>query len=447
MYDLTIIGAGSAGISAYKVARKHTDNIALLQHGSLGTTCARVGCMPSKALIHPAFIIGQLHKLQQEGLVQGELKADQPAILRHVRTLRDRFAGSAAEETESFSGFEEGAPRFMDDHHLEVNGRTIETRATIIATGTSPRIPKAFESVKDYCLTTDTLFEQDDVPERIGIIGMGAIGAEMACALSALGCDVVAFQRTDTIAGLAHPELNQMMIAYFRKHMQLEMRADVQAELKDGSVCLTANEKSYHVDKVLIAAGRAPNLNGLQLENTSASLNEQGFPHFDPYTLKLENAPIYMAGDVNKCYEILHEAVDEGKFAARHALGLETGDLRRTPLTMVFTHPNIASIGISYDQAVKCGAAIGSVDFSSQGRSRIILQNDGRLYLYADRQTGQLLGAEMVAPAGEHMAHLLALAIGQKLTVEAMLTMPFYHPVVEEGLKTALVSTLKAIKK
>ncbi|PIE79242.1 MAG: dihydrolipoamide dehydrogenase, partial [Chloroflexi bacterium] len=153
---------------------------------------------------------------------------------------------------------------------------------------------------------------------------------------------------------------------------------------------------------------------------------------------------IFIAGDASDQAALLHEAADQGRIAGDNAGRFPeiTGGLRRSHLAVVFCDPQIAVVGESY--AGLCARlgddrfAIGEVDFSGQGRARTVLRNSGLLRVYADRKSGRFLGAEMVAPDGEHLGHLLAWAHQQELTVGEILDLPFYHPVVEEGLRTAL---------
>jgi dihydrolipoamide dehydrogenase len=195
-------------------------------------------------------------------------------------------------------------------------------------------------------------------------------------------------------------------------------------------------------DYLLAATGRRPDVAGLGLENTSLELDEHGIPVFDPCTMQCGDSAIFMAGDFNNFRPILHEAADEGRTAGENAARFPEvrAGLRRVPMGIVFTEPNIAVVGEGFAalQARNCPLAIGSVDFESQGRSRVMLQNQGLLRVYGEMGSAQFLGAEMAGPRAEHLAHLLAWSLQQKLTVPEMLDMPYYHPVVEEGLRTAL---------
>jgi dihydrolipoamide dehydrogenase len=179
------------------------------------------------------------------------------------------------------------------------------------------------------------------------------------------------------------------------------------------------------------------------IAHTGLELDANGIPRFDSRTMQCGDSHIFMAGDANNERPVLPEAADHGKIAGDNAgryPDVRPG-LRRTPLTIAFTEPNIATLGANYRTLCADGMpkfAVGMVSFDNQGRSRVMLQNRGMLRAYGEYGTGRFLGAEMSAPAGEHLAHTLAWACQARMTVEQMLEMPFYHPVVEEGVRTAL---------
>ena len=183
------------------------------------------------------------------------------------------------------------------------------------------------------------------------------------------------------------------------------------------------------------------------LDQTTLKLDAKGVPSFDPATTRTASAdgasPVFIAGDAGNFIPLLHEATDEGRIAggnaARLALGKPvTPGLRRAPIGIVFTDPQIGIVGGGFHSMTPGTFATGQVSFEDQGRSRILLRNKGLLNVYGDLATGRFLGAEMLAPGAEHLAHLLAWALQNKMTVAELLKMPFYHPVIEEGLRTAL---------
>jgi len=199
-------------------------------------------------------------------------------------------------------------------------------------------------------------------------------------------------------------------------------------------------DRTAKVDFVIAATGRTPNVRGLSLENTSLRLDERGVPLFDRNTMQCGDSAIFIAGDAGDELPVLHEAADEGRIAGENAARYP--DVRpaprRTPLAIVFSDPQLAVVGTRFAGLEPGTFVTGAVSFEDQGRSRVMLRNVGLLHVYADIATGRLVGAEMIGPDAEHLAHLLSWAMAVDLTVERTLAMPFYHPVVEEGLRTAL---------
>ena len=196
-------------------------------------------------------------------------------------------------------------------------------------------------------------------------------------------------------------------------------------------------------DYALAATGRAPNVAALGLETTGLLLNERGVPVFDRHTMQCGDSPIFIAGDAANEHPLLHEAADQGRIAGANAGSYPNvhAGLRRTPLGIVFTEPQVASVGLNLDeieQRFQSDYAVGQVSFEDQGRSRVMLLNKGMLKVYALAGSGLFLGAEMFGPMAEHLGHLLAWAAQKRMAVSEMLDMPYYHPVIEEGLRTAL---------
>lgn len=439
---LVIIGAGTAGLTALKEAQRITQDVVLINDGLYGTTCARVGCMPSKALLAPAHAFHHRTFLAQAGVRGTEaLSVDLPAVLSRVRSLRDRFIAGPIQLAESLGKRSlRGRPRFLDPHTLELGQEWIETEATVIATGSRPVVPEPWRNLGSRVLTSDDIFEQKDLLPRVAVIGLGGIGTELGQALAQLGLQVTGFTRAETVAGLTDPKVSQAMIHSLRTDMQVCTGTEVHLEPGDDTaVRVLTGDRAVEVDWVLASIGRRPNLEGLGLENLDLELDQHGVPVFDPATLRLGKHPIYIAGDVNGVRPILHEAADEGRIAAYLALHPEAECLaRRAALSIVFTEPSVARVGQSYAMLETKDIVIGEADFSRQARALMAGRNAGCLRVYASIPDARLLGAELAVPEGEHLAHLLAWVIQQGLTVDDVLQLPFYHPVVEEGLRSAL---------
>lgn len=440
VHDVIILGAGTAGLAALREVRKRSDDFLLVNAGPWGTTCARIGCMPSKVLIEAANAFQARTRLEAFG-VRGadKLSVDIPAVLERVRSLRDFYVSGVLKATDDLGGRRiDGRARLLGPGRVEVDGRELRARSLIIATGSRPVLPPAWATLGDRVFTTDTLFERTNLPRRLGVVGLGAIGIEMAQALARLGIEVHAFARSGRLAGLRDPAINATLRALLEQEFTLHTGHEVELEAAGDGVLVRAGDQHVEVDAVLVAIGRRPNLDGLGLETLGVPLDDKGQPRIEPGELQVGDTRVFLAGDVNAHAPILHEAADEGFIAGRNALADSPACFRRrTPLGLVFSDPPTAFVGTRHD-ALPEGAVTGAVDFSRQGRARAAQKNAGLLHVYAQRESGRLLGAELCAPGGEQLAHLLALAVDQRLTVFDLLRMPIYHPVLEEGLRTAL---------
>lgn len=444
-YDVIIIGAGSAGLSAVSVVQKKTDSFLLIDQGPLGTTCARVGCMPSKVLLQVAHDVRRGRCLLDKGLVKGHWEVDRAAVMREVRKYRDHFVSFVLEDLQDLGErFIQGRAEFIGPNVLRIDGKTeVKAKSVIVATGSEPIIPEPFRPFKSSIVTTDEFFEMEDLPSRWAVIGLGPIGLEMGQGLSSLGCEVTGYDAANEIAGLKDPKVNAAAIEAVGKSLPLLLGQKTMLEGKNGSVQVIASGQRQTVDKVLMAVGRRPRVQGMGLENIGARFDEKGHPRFDPKTARIEGTPHFIAGDADSRAPIQHEAVFEGRKAARNSLMDKPEAVEdAVRLGIVFTEPNIGSVGEHFSEI---GDAItGEVTFEDQGRSKIMDQNVGRLHIYAERSSGRIIGAEFAAPAGEHLALLISCFIQQNMTLADALRLPYYHPTVEEGLRSALKMAAKA---
>jgi dihydrolipoamide dehydrogenase len=444
--DVIIIGAGSAGLAALREVQKRTRNFVIINDGSWGTVCARVGCMPSKTLIEAANAFHRRKTFDEFGIRGGEhLTLDIAAALRRVRGLRDGFVASTLEATERLGERAiSGRARLLGVGRIEVNGRELHARSIVIATGSRPVVPTSWRGVSwrtlsKQVLTTDTLFEQEALPSHMAVLGLGPIGIEMAQALSRLGINMIVFSESTTIAGLTDPLVNAVALELLGHEFPLHLGKKADLDIIESGVQVCTGTEKVVVGSVLAALGRQPNIDDLGLETLGIELNEQGLPPVDPHTMQVGDLPVFMAGDADAQTPLLHEAADDGHIAGINAMRATPFCFaRRVPLTIVFSDPGIATVGSRLQSLDPKNILTGEVRFEHQSRARAAQRNKGILRLYAEPGSGRLLGAEMCAPAAEHMAHLLALAIERSLTVRDMLRLPFYHPVLEEGLRTAL---------
>ena len=447
--DVAIIGAGSAGLFALSQVRRKTDNYVLIDGGELGTTCARVGCMPSKVMIQVADDYHRRSIFEREGIDGAdELGLDKPAIMEHVQDLRDVFVDKTLGVTDALDEAHliDGYASFVDDHNIEVNGERYKAKSIVIATGTVPIVPEAWLSFRDDIITTDEIFELEDLPASMAVIGLGSIGLEIGQALSRLGVEVAGVDLLENVAKLDDPVVNTLAVEAIGKEFPLWLGEAAQLEKTDAGIRVSSGDKEVVVEKVLASLGRRPNFDQLGLENTSLDLDEKGVPLFNAETMQCGNTTIYIAGDVNMDRPLLHEAGHEGRVAGYNAVRQSAVAFRRkTQLAITFCDPNIATVGAQLNELDASKIAIAEMQFGPVGRALIIGKNRGVLRLYVNKADGLVLGAAMACVKGEHLAHLLAWSIQQGMTVFDMLKMPFYHPVIEEALQGALYGVLSEL--
>lgn len=442
--DVAIIGAGTSGLNAMGQVRRAGKRFVLINGGELGTTCARVGCMPSKAIIQVAEDFHR-RKLFDRYCIEGGdgLTIDVPEVMEFVQDMRDIFVDRVLQGSTDEMGdeFIEGYARFAAPNRLEVGAEEIEADKIVIAAGSTPIVPKSWRAFGDRVVTTDEFFELETLPQSMAVIGLGVIGLELGQTLHRLGVEVVGIDALEHIGGLSDPLVNAEAVKVIGKEFPLWMGnpADL-SEGKAGRIRVTAGEHVAEVDKVLVCIGRRPFLDHLGLEKLGVELNERGLPDYDPQTMQIHNLPVFLAGDVNGDAPILHEASAEGKIAGFNASQDAVTRFSRNPkLAITFCDPNIVTVGQTWASlADNPDVVAGEMRLGPVGRALIMGKNKGIIRVYADRGTGSLLGGEMIAPKGDSLGHILAWAIQQKLTVFDTLTLPFYHPTLEEALQGAL---------
>jgi dihydrolipoamide dehydrogenase len=328
----------------------------------------------------------------------------------------------------------------------------VHAQRIVIATGSRPAVPRGWrEKLGDRLIVNDDVFEWRDLPRSVAVVGAGVIGLELSMALARLGVRVRLLGRRGSVGPLTDPAVlakahnivsGALAFSSHTEHVDVSRDGDMVA------VSFTEHGETHseQFDYVLVAAGRDSNLGGLGLENAGIALDQRGIPEVDRYTGQIAgqigNSHIFMAGDVTDHLPLLHEAADDGRIAGDNVGRFPDVRVspRRAPLVIVFSDPQIMIAGESHRdlEARQAAFEAGEESFDDQGRSRVMAQNLGLIRVYGEQHTGRFLGAEMIGPAAEHIGHLLAWAVQHELTVQQMLNSPFYHPVIEEGVRTAL---------
>ena len=418
--DVLIIGAGTAGYVAFRAARKHTQNVKILNAGHWGTTCAMEGCMPSKLLIAAAENAHQFEVSPTYGVNLGKPEIDRKGVMNWMHHYREKWAfglhnrATQPSDNEYYNNHIQGKGKFYDANTVQTDqGELIKFKSCVIATGSTPRLPENLNFKKT--ITTDSIFNLTELPESLAIVGAGVIALELGQAMSRLGVKVKFFIRDNNIGRFSDPVVKETANAIFNDKLDFEVVSNMTEE----------TFKDY--DNVLVAAGRIPNV-------------VEGIPYTyeDRRDSSTNYDNIFIAGDVTGQMTLQHEAADEGHIAGDNAGRVAVGLLKtdghlRSPLAVVFTDPQIMYVGEPWDHRYK----VGTIDWSNQGRSNIMQKAEGITRLYFDSDDN-FVGAEGIGPDAEHHAHWLAMAHQMELTRQQMIDMPFYHPTTIEGIRTAL---------
>lgn len=440
--DVAVIGSGHAGLNAIKEIRKVTDNYVLINGGQLGTTCARIGCMPSKVALHLAETYNGRTHYPSLGITGSEtIGIDIPQAMERIRDLRDMFVDLILANTTDEMGetLIEGYASFIDARTIRAGDQIIRTKATVIATGARSVVPPEWHSLGDGLLTVETLFDLETLPESIAVLGLGPIGVELGQALHRLGVRVVGIERGETIARIADPVVNRTAIDIIRRDFPLWLGAEASIDRRSGGFRVKAGDQEVEVEQLLIATGRRPNVDRLGLWRLGVASDGQGMPRYNPLTMQIDGLPVYIAGDAAGGLGTLQQSADQGRVAGYNAARPFPAQFKpKTPMSIVFCEPNIASVGAPWTELDEGNTAVGEVRFGPVGRAVIMGRNRGILRIYADKRSGQILGATMVGTHCEHLAHLLAWAVEKRMTVADALRMPYYHPVLEEAIQDGL---------
>jgi dihydrolipoamide dehydrogenase len=424
--------------------------------------CARAGCMPSKLLLAAAKAARQVRTAEQFGVKPGAIEIDGAAVVARVQRERDRFVGFVVESTEELPEEQRlcGWARFVGPTTLEVHSGDdrirIDAKTVVITAGTTPSIPPPLRDLGDRVLTSDSVFDLPTLPKSLAVVGAGVIGLELGQAMDQLGVRTSILDIGDRMplgtSAVMQDHARELFGARLDLHMGIR---DLKAQAHEGGVVLSWTDADGHAregtfEYVLAATGRRPQLDRLDLQHAGIELDERGMPKFwDERTTQIGDTPIFLAGDITGVRPLLHEAAAEGNIAGSNAALYPDvrAHVRQIPLGIMFSDPNVAIVGkIPGPDGEGYEWEVGEIDYANQGRARVIGQPYGRVRIYASCSGGKLIGAEMIGPQVEHMAHLLAWSIEQGMTAPRVREMPFYHPTLEEGLRTAVHDLARKLK-
>lgn len=442
--DYVVIGGGSAGYAAARTAREFLENVAIIDDAEqLGGLCILRGCMPSKTLIYSAEVLHLAQQAEKFGLKIPQACADMAAIHRRKLAIIDDFASDRREQLESgrFHLIRDRA-RFMDEKSLvlEKSGDRITADHFIIATGSSVNTPDIPGLAETPHWTSDEVLDLDFLPESVIVLGGGIVACELAQFLNRVGSRVILIQRSPTLLKEASPEASEVVARAFRDE-GIDLHTDTQlvSVEKDGVGILVTFSKDGTTRQVgaahlFNALGRKPNTRNLGLENAGVETHESGHIRVNAMQ-QTANPRIHAAGDVAGPHEIVHLAIRQGEVAARNACGKSTHPVNLDTRTgVVFTDPQIATAGISLAEAEQRGihTIFASYPFDDHGKAILMEAKYGYVKVWADRESGMVIGAECVGKDAGELIHAIAVAISLGAGPADLLKVHWHHPTLSE---------------
>ena len=456
-YDLIIIGAGSAAFAGAIKASEAGYHVAVVEKSTIGGTCVNIGCIPSKALLRAGEAYWQNGHHPIEGISTSTGSIDLGAVVAQKDTLVADLRKAKYTDLIADYGFEviQGAARFTDPRTIEVNGDSISAKVFIIATGASPAIPPIPGlSDTDY-LTSTTALDLKDIPDRLAVIGANAIGLELGQFFQHVGSSVTFIDIADRIAPFEEPEVSAVLS---------QVITDQGGSVYVGAQVLKVNQAKDHIDiyisvagkqvvipadKILVATGRRPNTEELDLVSAGIETGATGAIAVDSQ-LRTTNDRVFAAGDVTGAPQFVYVSAYEGALAVDNALlgaGREI-DLRGLP-RVTFTLPQIASAGITESQALKSGrnTIVSILPLSAVPRALVNHDTAGLVKLVADATTKQLLGASIVSENAGEIIQSAVLAIRHNITVDELADTFYPYLTMAESIKLAAQSFDRDVSK
>ncbi len=447
LYDLAVVGAGSAGFSAAITAAEKGAQVALVGHGLIGGTCVNIGCVPSKTLIratetlHHAEFAKRFHGIKATACIE-----DWRTVVRQkdelVASLRQAKYADLLPSYNNIS-YLEGKARLVAGG-LEFNGARITAGKVIIASGARPSIPAIAGIDTIPYLTSTTALELEVLPKSLLVIGGGYIGTELAQMFSRAGVDVTLVFRSRLLPE-AEPEIGEALQEYLADEGITILGGVSYESIRRSAAGITlvvqrdGRNEMIETEQVLVTTGRTPNTDGLGLEELGIVLSSHGAIVVDDW-MRTTRPGVYAAGDVTGRDPFVYMAAYGAKLAAKNALNGDSLRYDNSAMpAVVFTDPQVASVGATEAAARAAGHDVRTsvLPLSYVPRALAARDTRGLIKLVADGKTRILLGAHILAPEGSDSIQTAALAICQGLTIDDLAAMIFPYLTTVEGLKLA----------
>ncbi|MHB1285775.1 MAG: dihydrolipoyl dehydrogenase family protein [Leptospirales bacterium] len=446
-HEILVIGAGSAGRYAARAAAFLGKKVTLVESGPFGGLCILKGCMPSKALLRPAHTLYQVnHHLHEMGLrLEGKILPDIPQMIRQKNAMIQEMANDALHGIENTEGvtLRRGAFSFTGPHAGQLDGTPVTFEKAVIATGSRIKIPAIPSLQKEWILTSDMVLDLEELPRSILVMGGGPAGLELGQYLSHLGATV---SLVDTNINW-HPQVDhalgrQYLDALESQGMAIYLGIRKEEFITRGNTPIfrfQIADKQHEIpfDKVLIATGRKPDTESLNLPAANINTFRHGHVHVDNF-LRTSNLQIYAAGDVTGILPVLNFATFQGEHAGRNA-ALATPVPVRSPLVpiAIFTEPEYARVGMTETQAHerKIPVKTGRISFSELGKAIVNRQTQGGLKIISHAKTREILGVELFGTGASDLIHTLTVAMHFHSTIDQYQEILHIHPTFSEIFK------------
>jgi dihydrolipoamide dehydrogenase len=433
--------------------------VACIEAEKLGGVCLNIGCIPTKALLTSAFMVQEMREGEKHGISAADLKIEMGPAQERSRKVADQLnRGVTGLFKKNKVTHVEGYGRLSGKGKVEVEGadgnkETYEAKHIILATGSRPRSLPFLEIDGEHVWSSDDALMQKEAPKRLAIVGAGAIGMEFADVFQAYGSAVTVIEALDRILPLEDAEISKELQKIYTKKRGMTFHVGARlekTEVKGGGVVLTfkdkdGNEQTLEADKVLSAVGRIPNTEDLGLDKAGVKLTEKGgFIQVDEW-MRTNVEGVYAVGDCAGRQLLAHKASHEGVVCVEKIAGEVHGpvDYDNIP-NCTYCHPEVASVGMTEEQAREAGhdVQVGKFPFIGNGRALAGGHADGFIKVIRDKKYSEILGAHMIGP---HATELIAeFVVGRHLesTVEEMDKAMHPHPTLSEAVAEAALAAL-----
>ena len=453
-FDVVIIGGGAGGLFASSVANTLGAKTALLEKKRLGGDCTWFGCMPSKAILKSASVANLLKRHSKFGLaVEDNFHLNPSKALMYVRGVVEEISTHHPAEVFEKRGIKVifGPPQFIDKNTIEINGKRLTSKKFIICTGSHPMIPP-IEGLKNIeYLTNKNVFNLDTLPQSLIVLGGGPIGVELSQALNRLGVKIYIVEMMDRILFREDKEVSQILENRLKEEgiQILTGKKAVKFIKKDSKVYITVQDKNgdneeVAAENVLVAVGRAPNLEGLFLENSGVEFTKQGIK-VNPY-LQTTNKDIFACGDVVGPYMFSHVAAYQAQVCVRNALFKRPAWQKvnyQNIAWATFTEPELAHLGLTEEEVKDRykDVKIYKTDYANSDRAITDSEKEGLVKIITDKK-GNILGAHIVGAQASEIIQGFLIAKSLKIRLEKLSNPIFIYPTLSELVKKTAAKPL-----